>query len=192
MSVPIFTGFYPVYQGIIGVPPDFTIPIAAEWTGATSFDIASLPPDLTYDSTSYTISGPVTTLMKYTVYIRGVNSFGAADWEPLYIEVFNPPPTPGGMPSSLRTLFGLPIEWQQVVEIGTKSVIFIKQATLYAPGNFSGTGRMLINDVANDGNATIYPSNKLYTQILTNGGSYVYARATEPGWEIIVDTSVPA
>ena len=179
MAVPVLILPYVTQNFTLSDP--IVIDISPNWTGATSFEIASLPPDTVYDSPITTIVGVATTEMNYTVYIRGVNSDGVGDWAPaLYT-------TTGQI--TQRILWGLSTEWQEVHTAGTSAVIFIKQATIAAPGNFSGTGRMLINDLANDGNSSIYPSNELYTQIVLNGGSDTWVRATMPGWEIIVDTA---
>ena len=177
MAVPLLTIPYASQNNVLSAP--INVDIAPNWAGATSFEIASLPPDTVYDSATTSIVGSATTEMLYTVYIRGVNSDGAGEWAPAIYT------TTGQITD--RTLRGLSTEWQEVHPAGSSAVIFIRQATIAAPGNFSGTGRMLVNDLANDGNASIFSSTELYTQIVLNGGSSTWVRATMPGWEIIVD-----
>jgi len=179
MAVPVLITPYDLQTFTVSDPID--IDISPNWSGATSFEIASPPPDTIYASDTTSIVGTATTQMIYTVYIRGVNAAGAADWASLLMV------TTGQVTS--QVLWGLSVEWQLINPVGAEGYFFIKQATIGAPGNFSETGRLLINDIANDGNAIIYPSNRLYSQIDFDSTENTLARATEPGWELIINTS---
>ncbi len=179
MAIPVLD--IPYITQIFNISDPIDIDISLNWTGATSFEIASLPPDTSYGIFTTSIVGTATTLMDYIVFIRGINDDGAADWAPALWT------TVGG--ASQRKLYGLSLDWTNLHPAGSTGVIFIKQATKHAPGNFSNTGVMLINDIGNDGNASIVPSTNLYSQIVVNGASDTYIRATYPGWEIIIDTA---
>lgn len=154
-----------------------SLDISTNWSNATSFDVASVPPDTSYVAATTTIAGTASTQMVYTVYIRGRNSDGAAAWAPLLL-------TTTGQTTE-RTLYGLSQNWALVHSAGSTAVIYIKQATKNVPG----TGVMLINDIDNDGNASTNPPSALFSQIVLNGGSATWLRATQPGWEVIIDVA---
>lgn len=175
MAIPILT--VPYTPQAYTVLDAISLDISTNWSNATFFDIASLPPDTSYVEATTTITGTASTQMVYTVYIRGGNSDGVAAWAPLLLT------TTGQITE--RTLYGLSQDWALVHSAGSTAVIYIKQATTTRPGS----GVMLINDIDNDGNASTNPPSALFSQIVLNGGSATWLRATQPGWEIIIDVA---
>ena len=185
MIVPTKPDSYNAVPSAVGAPINQDISVG--WLNATSYEVAYLPPDITYDAQTTSIVGTATTRMNYKVSIRGVNFSGdhgakvVGEWK---IQIYTTTD-----PATTRVLFGLDTNWQLIQAAGLSSVVFIKQATRIAPGNFSHTGRLLINDIENEGNASIYPSTALYSQILLSGASNTYVRASELGWELVVDNA---
>jgi len=184
MAVPVFTGPYtPVTAQVVDIAAPVT-DVTTGWSGADTFEVNTLPPGLVFDGTS--LSGFNRVLMEYFIFIRGVNDDGPADWEPLQWSVTS------GL-TTARTLYGLNREYFLVHSSGTSSVLTVKKATPTGRQSTWNAGLLLINDVGDstdrDGTSADYNSEFIGQQILLNGIADTFARATEPGWEIIIDTS---
>ena len=122
--------------------------------------------------------------MVYFVYVRARNADGFSSWEPIKWTV-----DIGASEDTTRILYGLSFEFQNLNLAGIPATLFFKQATLKGRSSPGGAGAMLISDIAQDGNSARYDATYLNTQILLGGATDSFIRATEPGWEIIIDTA---
>lgn len=183
MAVPSFAGPYADQLNQV-IDTAVAFDITAGWTGADSFEVNTLPPGFTFDGTN--LGGVNRSLMDYTIFIRGVNADGAADWEPLHW-------TTAGAPATERVLWGLSLEYQTVNPLGTASILYIETATRTGRQSTWNAGLMFVNDVGDsidrDGTSARYDSSWVGSQILLSGGADTLVRASVPGWEIIIDPS---
>lgn len=147
------------------------------WTNSpTSFKINRLPPSFTTDGQD--LGGVSGCRMVYTLFVRGVNSEGFGAWFPLKWSV-----TAAG---TGRILYGVPVAWPGAAQhaLGSAATIFVQ-----AHGRRPTSGLFYINEVAIDGTSSKYGPDFVGYQILINGVANTFFRATEPGWEIILDTN---
>lgn len=183
MAVPTFAGPYATQNEIVDTTVNFDA--SAGWTDAVSFEVAVKPPGFLFDEATGVFSGDNNALMDYTIFVRGI---GLLDEKPAGVNGgFEPLQwiTTGG-PVTLRKLWGLSLEYQEVNAQGIAATLFGKRMP-------SGAGTMFINDIGDsiirDGTADQYDAGLLIKQILLSGGADTLIRATVPGWEIIIDTS---
>lgn len=182
MAIPSFSGPYTPQAETADDPVAFDV--SAGWTGATSFEIDTLPPGFTFDSPN--LGGFNFVNMNYTIFVRGVNADGAAPFEPL-------PWVVTGLGNN-RTLYGLSLDYQNLHPAGSGALVYMNRATESGRQSPGGAGLMFINDIGDsnnrDGVADRYDSQFLVGQIQLNGVGDTFFRATLPGWEIIIDTNV--
>ncbi len=182
MAVPGRSGAYVAQIDDIGDAISFDLD-DTKWTNnPTSFEVNTLPPGFTFDG-DQTLEGTQTTKMVYTLFIRASNADGSSAWVPLLwtvnvtIEV------------TFRTLYGLSLAWTELHPIaGGDAVVDILRGTLRGRQTPGGSGLLLTNDIGNDGTAARYDSSRVDTQLLLDGVAASFFRATEPGWEIVIDT----
>jgi len=180
MAPPIHTIPYIPQVSTFNDPVNFDISV--NWTGADFFEVNTLPPGFTFDG-DVNLGGIANTQMSYFIFIRAGNDDGLSDWQPLLWTIA------AGAGATKRTLYGLSLDYQLLNPLGTAAVIFIKTATKTGRQSTWNAGVMFINDIEDDGNAAKYDASFVNSQIILDGGSDTQIRATEPGWEIIIDTA---
>lgn len=178
MPIPVLTTPYAPEASVFN--DAVALDISTNWLDADFFEIASLPPGFTFDGGN-DIGGVAKANMNYTLYIRAGNDDGLSDWKPLVWIVTGQ--------ATNRILWGLSFDWQVVNASPNAGVIYIKQATKTGRQSTWNAGVMLVNDTDEDSNAARYDSSWIGSQIVLNGTADTQLRATEPGWEIILDNS---
>jgi len=183
MAKPGRTGAYANQSSAeVGDPIAFNLD-DGNWTDSpTEFEVDTLPPGFTTNGQS--LAGAAGCKMVYIIFVRGVNAEGFGDWFPLQWIVSTASAT-------ARTLYGLPVAWPALPQhpLGTPAVVYIKRATLGGAQSSSGSGVLIVNDIAIDESASPYDASFLRSQLLLNGVGNTFLRATVPGWEIIIDTN---
>ena len=160
------------------------------WTESpTFFEVNIAPPGFTrvaptpgFPLSAASLGGIAGCKMLYIIFVRGVNAEGAGDWFPLQWTVST-------VATTARTLYGLPVDWPatpQHVMGGGAMVLYVKR-----PGSspVGPIGVFYVNDIALDGSATLYGAAFKGFQILANGVGATFLRASDPGWEVIIDTN---
>lgn len=153
----------------------------SNWTeNPTEFEVNVLPPGFTFAAGS--LGGIAGCKMLYIIFVRGINAEGAGEWFPLEWTV-----STAGVTG--RTLYGLPVEWPatpQHAAAGGAIVLFVVRTGRSPSGPI---GVFYVNDIAIDGSAARYGDAFRGFQILASGVGATFLRASNPGWELIIDTN---
>lgn len=178
MAVP--THDSPYTPQAIALDAAVSFDITQDWSNADTWEINTLPPGFTFDGTD--LGGTGDTEQFYTIFVRAGNADGFSDWQPLQFDVN------AGVPATDRLLRGLSLAWVQILT-ATAAVITIKKAGPSGRQSSWNMGMLLVSDIGNDGNAAEYRPNFLDENFSVSVAANTFVRATEPGWEIVVDTS---
>ena len=172
----------------VGDPVAFVLDDSFWTESPTAFQVNKLPPSFTLDAAGLNLGGETGCQMDYTLFVRGVNSEGPGDWFPLRWTVATTAATE-------VTLYGLPVEWPATPQIasGTAASVLIVTPGLGTFGGAQGkqgagaVGQVYVNDIAIDGTSQKYGSEMQNRQLIVSAGGASFFRATDPGWEILVD-----
>ena len=158
------------------------------WTeNPTSFEVAKLPPDFTLTD-GLNLGGVTECHMEYTIFVRGVNTEGAGEFLPLRWTV-------ASIASTNRTLYGIPLVYPATPQIpaATAASVILQAAGLNPPAPglpvAGPVGKLLVNDIAVNGTAARYGFEFLNKQLVVSAAGASFFRATNPGFEITIDTN---